>query len=55
MVGEALPLGQDVGWHIDIFPQFLERMAAQEEAIEICLGAWDRFLAGGSDVVLPAE
>jgi len=36
VIGEALPLGQNVGRHSDVFPQFLDRMAAQKEPIEEC-------------------
>jgi hypothetical protein len=36
VVGQALPSGQNVGGHVDIFPQFLQRMTAQEKAIEEC-------------------
>ena len=33
-LGFAVPLGEHVGGHLDVAPQFLRRMAPQEETVE---------------------
>jgi hypothetical protein len=33
-LGQQLPTRQYVGWNVNVFTQFLQRVAAQEEAVE---------------------